>query len=163
MVDLHHSANGAPFREGLDGDLHHRGEALGGQLAQAGKDTSLGRVDLDPDIEEQVHEKHPSVRVDFDHRHLLQSGDQVHLRRYLCQEGVNHPAQAHIRHAGRLVLTDGSGMRREDCGKIFRDFPGPQSLRHRPRWLLGGRVDHGGRRQERPEATEAAAVDGGGS
>ena len=42
VVDSRHSVNGAPCHEGLIGDLHHRGEALGRQLAQVGKETSLG-------------------------------------------------------------------------------------------------------------------------
>ena len=33
VVDSRHSANGASFRKGLVGDIHYRGEALGGKLA----------------------------------------------------------------------------------------------------------------------------------
>ena len=61
VVDLRHSANHSACHKGLVGDLHHWGEALGGQLNQAGKETSLGRVEVDPDREEQVHEEHPSI------------------------------------------------------------------------------------------------------
>ena len=39
-----------------------RGEALGGQLAQAGEEAALCGVDADADEEERVHEMHPSVR-----------------------------------------------------------------------------------------------------
>ena len=38
VVDSWHSAKGAPCHEGLYGDLHHPGEALDRQLAQAGKE-----------------------------------------------------------------------------------------------------------------------------
>ena len=56
-------------------------EALGGQLAQAGEEKTLGQLDVDTDGEERVHEKHPSVWVDSDQRHLLQAEDRVHPQR----------------------------------------------------------------------------------
>ena len=75
------------------------------------------------------------------------------------QEGVDHPAQALLRRAGRPVLADGSGMIREDCGKLGQDCPGPKSLHHQPWWSRGTQVNHGGRRQERQERPVATAVD----
>ena len=51
IVHLWLGKNGTPRREGLIGDLHHRGEALGGQLAQAGEQPSAGQIEVDPDGE----------------------------------------------------------------------------------------------------------------
>ena len=45
MINSRHSANGAPCREEILRNIHHRGEALGGQIAQAGEETTLGPVD----------------------------------------------------------------------------------------------------------------------
>ena len=39
------------------------GEALGRKLPHAGKETALGGVDVEADVEERVHEMHPSVLV----------------------------------------------------------------------------------------------------
>ena len=64
------------------------GEALGGQLSQAGEETALCGVDVDADGEEQVHEMPPSVRVVAYDCDALQAGDQ-HLP--ICEmreEGV---------------------------------------------------------------------------
>ena len=66
VIDLQHSANGALCRTEIVIDLHHRREALGRQLTQAGEETTMVRVDVDPDGEERVHEMHPSVWVDSD-------------------------------------------------------------------------------------------------
>ena len=76
VIDSRNSANGSPCRKEIVRDLHHGGEALGGQLTQAGEETTLGRVDVDPDGEERVHEEHPAVQVDSDQRHPLQAGER---------------------------------------------------------------------------------------
>ena len=41
MVNSRHSANRALCYEGLDGDIHHQVEALGGHITQADKGTYL--------------------------------------------------------------------------------------------------------------------------
>ena len=51
VVYLRYSANGVQCREVLVGDLHHRGEALGGQLSQSGEETLLVQVDIEPEGE----------------------------------------------------------------------------------------------------------------
>ena len=79
MVNSRHSVNVVPCRKGLDGGIHHQGETLGGQLGQEVEETPMGQVDVDPDREERVNDNHPSVRVESDHRHPFQAGDQVHI------------------------------------------------------------------------------------
>ena len=51
MVHSRHGANGALCRKGLVGNLHHQGEALVGQLALAGRETSTGQVKVNWDGE----------------------------------------------------------------------------------------------------------------
>ena len=101
--------------------LHHRGEALGGQIYQAGKKTALSGVDVDTDEEEQVHEMHPAVLVDTYEGDALQAGNWYLPQRKMQKEGVQPPASAILRRARCLVLADGPGMRREDRGQLGRD------------------------------------------
>ena len=62
VIDSRHSVNRASCCEKIVRDLHHRVEALGGQLAQASEETTLSRVYIDLYGEERVHEMHPSVQ-----------------------------------------------------------------------------------------------------
>ena len=51
VVHLQNGTNRVPRRKGLVGDLHQQGEALGGQIAQVGEETSDGQVYVDPEGE----------------------------------------------------------------------------------------------------------------
>ena len=51
VIHSQHGTNGAPHRKGLVGDLHYRGEALSRKIDQAGEQTSLSRVEVNPDRE----------------------------------------------------------------------------------------------------------------
>ena len=66
------------------------------------------------------------------------------------------PARALNCREGRLILADGSGVSREDCGELGWDFPGPHILPHQPKWprgggltMAGGQVKAGGRQRHR--------------
>ena len=64
VVNSRHNANIAVCQEDLGKDIHHRGKAIGGQITQVGKDTKLGRVDVDLDVEALVNEKQLSIQVE---------------------------------------------------------------------------------------------------
>ena len=50
LLTARHIMNRALRREGLVGNLHHRGKSLGGHIAPVGKDMPYGRVKVDLDI-----------------------------------------------------------------------------------------------------------------
>ena len=52
VIYVRHGANGAPCHEKIRRDINHRGEALGGKLAQADKETALCGVNVNVDGEE---------------------------------------------------------------------------------------------------------------
>ena len=127
MINVRHGANGAPCREKIRQDLHHWGEALDGQLAQAGEDTELCGVDVDADREERVHEMHPSVLVDAYKGDALQARDRHLPQREMRKEEVQPLACAFLRSARRPVLADGPGMRSEVVASSAGTGPVPSA------------------------------------
>ena len=115
MIDSRHGANCASCREDVRKEFSHLGEALGGQLPNAGEETTLCRVDVDADGEEQVHEMHPSVLVNAYECYLFKARNRHLPQRKMREEGVQYPTCALLRSARRTVLADGTGVLREDC------------------------------------------------
>ena len=107
---------------------------------------------------------HPSILVDAYECDALQAGDRHLPQREMRKEGVQPLTCEFLGRAGRTVLADGPGMRREDRGQLGQYYPGPKHLRHVPWCPREARVDHGEWRQEQlASATGAANAEGGGN